>query len=152
MDTSDLLALRIQQLEKRPNDIIAASETLKKARCKSRDQFMRRFKHRIQKTTYNVGDLVLVRNSQVEDTLSAMKTQPRYLGPYQVVERTSSGNYVVQELDGTILAKPFAAFRIMSYISRDDPILNHDAIIEEISEDELVEEIVPESEEEEAPI
>ncbi len=149
METSELLALRIRQLEKHPEDIEAAAETLKKARCKSREQYMKRFSHRIQKSVYEVGELVLVRNSQVEDTLSAMKTQPRYLGPYQVVERTYKGNYVVQELDGTILAKPFAAFQILSYISRDDPILslrqtaednseaNEESMQEEDSEEEV---------------
>ncbi|KAL4246387.1 hypothetical protein AB1N83_014460 [Pleurotus pulmonarius] len=110
---------------------------------------MRRYAHRLQKDTYEVGELVLVRNSQVEDTLSAMKTQPRYLGPYQIVERTYKGNYVVQELDGTILAKPFAAFRILKYISRDDPILEVDVSDNERNDNnDLAEEEEPNSDEE----
>ena len=36
MTSEDLLALRIQQLEKRPEDLAAASETLKHSRFKSK--------------------------------------------------------------------------------------------------------------------
>jgi len=40
------------------------------------------------------------------------------MGPYQVVERTSKGNYILQELDGTIHAEKYAGFRLIPYISR----------------------------------
>lgn len=51
------------------------------------------------------------------------KSKPRYLGPYQVYRHTRGGSYVLQELDGAIWRQPVAAFRLLPYISRDDPVL-----------------------------
>ena len=123
MTTTELLTLRTRQLEKREEDIEFASQYLKRARLKSSEQFHKKFAHRLQKTTYPSGSLVLVRNTRLEMTINQFKTQPRYLGPYEVVRQTDRGNYVLKELDGTEHATPYAAFRLISYISRRDPIL-----------------------------
>ncbi|KAJ8488058.1 hypothetical protein ONZ45_g14099 [Pleurotus djamor] len=120
MTTSKLLALRIRQLEKREEDIEQASEILCKARCKSKEEFMRRYKHRIQKATYEPGELVLIRNNRYEESLSALKTRDRYIGPYQIVKRTEKGNYILKELDGTLLSETVAAFRVLKYLTRND--------------------------------
>ena len=53
-----------------------------------------------------------------------IKTSPRYLGPYEVVKRTKKGNYVLKELDGTLLRDTIAAFRVIGYLTRDDPELS----------------------------
>jgi len=66
MSTSDLLAARIRQLEKHREDVIRASEVLEKARLQSKEQFIRRYAHRLQKPEYMEGELVLVRNSRFE--------------------------------------------------------------------------------------
>ena len=121
LSTSDLLALRIRQLQKRPEDIRKAAATLKKARIRSKLQFEKRFSRRLQKKFYNPGDLVLVRNSRIEASLVGMKTEPRYLGPYEVVRRTQRGAYVLQELDGAVHEEHYAAFRLLSYIKRESP-------------------------------
>ncbi|KAG9223332.1 hypothetical protein CCMSSC00406_0008936 [Pleurotus cornucopiae] len=121
MSTAELVALRMRQLERREEDLAAAAETLKRARCTSRDQFMRRFHHRIQRNTFESGELVLVRHSQIQESVSMIKTSPRYLGPYEVVKRTKKGNYVLKELDGTLLRDAIAGFRVIGYLSRDDP-------------------------------
>ena len=109
----------------------AAAETLRKARCTSRDQFMKRYHHRIQKESYEPGDLVLVRNTRLEDHLTRFKTRPRYLGPYEVVRRTNNGTYVIKELDGAVHSDAYAAFRIIKYLSRDDPLLEIQGSLDE---------------------
>lgn len=119
MSTSDLLALRIRQLEKRKPDLEAAAQLLAQTRMKSKEQFEKRYHRRLYTDTHQEGALVLVRNSEVEKSLNK-KHQPRYLGPFQVVHRTQNGSYVLQELDGTIWRQKVAAFRILPYISRDD--------------------------------
>jgi hypothetical protein len=64
-----------------------------------------------------------VRNTRVEKELDR-KTKPRYLGPFEVVRRTTGGSYVLKELDGTISKRGVAAFRLLPYHSRDGkPIL-----------------------------
>jgi hypothetical protein len=56
-------------------------------------------------------------------TVTKFKTEPRYIGPYEVVRRTSKGNYVLRELNGTEHVERYAAFRILPYVQRHDPIL-----------------------------
>jgi hypothetical protein len=114
ISSEDLLALRIQQLEKRNEDVAKAARILRKTRIRSKKQFEKRFAHRLKQKKFNPGDLVLVRNSPIEKELNR-KTKPRYLGPYEVVMRTSKGSYVLKELDGTQSRAGIAGFRLLKY-------------------------------------
>ena len=122
MSSADLLANRIRQLQKKPEDLEKAAATLKKNRLRSKEQFEKRFQTRLCKDAYEPGTLVLVRNSEVENSLDR-KARPRYLGPYQVSRQTRNGAYVLEELDGTPWRQGIAAFRIIPYVARDDPRL-----------------------------
>ena len=62
MSTAEILALWIHQLQKKPGDLAKAAALLKKTRFQSEEIFERRYKHRLQRNTYEQGDLVLVRN------------------------------------------------------------------------------------------
>lgn len=110
MSSSELLAERIRRLQKKPEDIEEASQTLKRARLRSKEQFERKFQRRMRNRIFEPGDLVLVRNSRIEMEANR-KSKPRYLGPYQVYRHTRGGSYVLQELDGAIWRQPVAAFR-----------------------------------------
>jgi hypothetical protein len=126
MSTSELLALHIRQIQKHDSDIEKAAEMLHKLRLRSKRQFNIRYQKRLQKSEYKEGSLVLVRNTRLEMTLNKFKLDPRYLGPYEVVQQTAGGNYILKELDGTVHMEPYAAFRLISYVTRDDPILYED--------------------------
>src|SRR6202051_3805885 len=117
MSSIDLLALRMRQLERRQEDIDKAARALAKARFKSKEEFEWKYRKRLKKTFYKPGELVLVRNSEVEVRLNR-KTKPRYLGPYEVCRRTEGGSYVLKELDGSILQQGIAAFHLLPYMSR----------------------------------
>ena len=117
MAPEDLLAARIRQLEKKPEDLEKAAATLEKSRLKSKAQFEKRFFTRLVKDSYEPGTLVLLRNSRIEKELNR-KSKPRYLGPYEVVTRTQNGAYILKELSGAIGKTPIAAFRVIPYISR----------------------------------
>lgn len=119
MLTSDLLALRIQQLEKRPEDIAKASAAIIKMRLASKKQFEKRYSRRLKKSDYQPGELVLKRNSVIEKSLNR-KTFPRYLGPYEVVRKTMGGSYVLQELNGSMIRQGVAASRLLPYRPRLD--------------------------------
>ncbi|KAJ8481372.1 hypothetical protein ONZ45_g15329 [Pleurotus djamor] len=123
MNTAELLSLRIRQLEKREEDLEAAADTLRQMRCRSLEQFLKRYKHRIQKEIYDPGEFVVIRNNRHEESLSALKTRDRYIGPFKIVKRTDRNNYVLQELNGTLMPDTVAAFRVLKYFSRDDPAL-----------------------------
>ncbi|KAF8989307.1 hypothetical protein BDQ17DRAFT_1174556, partial [Cyathus striatus] len=118
MSTTDLLALRIQQLMKHEKDIVKASDTLQKSRFKSKEQFERRFRRKLLRDEYDSGELVLVQNTQYEMQLDK-KNYARYCGPYEVIKKTLGGAYKVQELDGSVVYSPIAAFRVIPYIHRD---------------------------------
>ncbi len=94
---------------------------LKSARIQSRNQYLQRYKRRLQKDEYKPGELVLVQNSRLEMTVNRFKTDPRYLGPYEVVRKTAGGAYKLQELDGAIFDKSIAAFQLLPYVTRGSP-------------------------------
>lgn len=123
MSTTDLLAARIQQLQKRQTDIDKAAATLKANRLRSKAQFEKRFRTRLRDQVYPPGTLVLVRNTAVEKELDR-KSKPRYLGPYEVHTVHRGGrSYKLKELDGAIWEQSIAAFRVIPYIPRNDPRL-----------------------------
>ncbi|KAI0363456.1 hypothetical protein BV20DRAFT_958225, partial [Pilatotrama ljubarskyi] len=115
---SELLALHIQQLERRPKDVAQAAEVLRKTRITSKEAFEKRFAHWLKKEAFQPGDLVLVRNTAIEKEMNR-KHKPRYLGPYEVVRQTCNGSYVIKELNGDISRESVAAFRLLAYNSSD---------------------------------
>ena len=119
LSSTDLLVLRMRQLERRKEDLEKAAQALQKARFKSKEEFEWKFRKRMRRDHYKPGELVLVRNSGEEMKMNR-KTKPRYLGPYEVVRKTKGGSYVLQELDGTTLREGVAAFRLLPYVSRHD--------------------------------
>ena len=123
MTTTELLTARIKQLQKKPEDIEQAADTLRENRLRSKAQFERKFYHRLQHQVYTPGTLVLVRNTAIEKELDR-KSKPKYLGPFEVVTTRGNGrSYKLKELDGTLWEQSVAAFRIIPYISRNDPRL-----------------------------
>lgn len=122
MSSEKLLALRIRQLERRPEDLATAALALKKARFRSKEEFEWKYRKRMRREVYETGELVLVRNSEQEMRLNR-KTKPRYLGPYEVCRKTKGGSYVLKELDGSILKEGVAAFRLLPYVARHDKSL-----------------------------
>jgi hypothetical protein len=128
ISTSELLALRIRQLSKLNADVTRATDTLKQSRFWSKDQFERKFKHRLMKRDYRLHELVLLRNIGIENQMSVRrKTDDRYLGPYQVARKNIGGGYILSELDGAEFSKnPVAAFRLLPYINRRHPFMLHD--------------------------
>lgn len=113
MSTEDLLALRIQQLSKREEDILQAAQMIARSRFRSKAHFERHYARRMTTELYPAGKLVLVRNSRIEDELDR-KTKPRYLGPYIVVRCTSKGSYVLKEMDGTISRRGIQSYTATS--------------------------------------
>lgn len=135
--TERLLELRARQIAKHPADLARAAETLRKARFTSKRNFETRFLKRLSTQVHKPGDLVLARNTGKELSHNR-KHHPRYLGPYEVAERTFKGNYKLKELDGTPLKYICAAFRVIPYITRNHPFMHSNR--EEEEEEESTEE------------
>jgi hypothetical protein len=71
-------------------------------------------------------------------TITTFKMDPHYIGPYEIVRRTPRGNYVLKELNGTIYAQPYTAFRIITYIHQNFPWLHVSNSNEELNNNETI--------------
>ncbi|KDQ55539.1 hypothetical protein JAAARDRAFT_133761, partial [Jaapia argillacea MUCL 33604] len=119
LTSTELLALRIRQLEKRPEDLQHAVATIAQSCFRSAHDFEKRFGRWISRQEFNPGELVLKRNTQVEKSMDR-KHHPRYLGPYEVIRRTKGGSYILKELDSTTMQRGVARFRLLPYLSREE--------------------------------
>ena len=74
----------------------------------------------------------------------------RYLGPLIVISRNKGGAYIVSELDGSVLDRPIAAFRVIPYFARtalDTPPLDDLIDISEARLTQMKETTTPDPEE-----
>jgi hypothetical protein len=118
--TSDLLSIRADQLAQREENIEKAKEKLKKAREQSVKYWDKRLAHRIQQPL-NPGDLVLVYDKALENQWGLL-FKNRWNGPYRVVEQINDGPYKLEELDGTHLARRYAASQVKRLFPRGEPL------------------------------
>ena len=112
-----LLALRIQQLERRPEDIELAAQRLKEARLKNKIRFDKT--HRIRPKKIEEGDWVLVYDSSLDNQHSTVrKFAQRWFGPYIVRKVYDNFTYKLSELDGTLILNVVAGKRIKVFKKR----------------------------------
>ena len=117
MSREDLLALRIRQLERRPEDIEIAVMRLKDARLKNKDRFDK--KHRLRPKPIEEEDWVLVYDSSLDNQHSTYrKVAKRWFGPYRVKHVHDNATYSLCELDGTDLKVPIAGKRVKLFKRR----------------------------------
>ena len=117
MTTTDLIAFRARQLQRRHEDLAAIRDRVLKARQSSIAQFIKKHEKSIIDYDFKPGALVLVRNTVYEHK-TEQKVKPRYVGPMTVVRRTKGGSYVLAELDGSLSKLRYAAFRLLPYYPR----------------------------------
>jgi hypothetical protein len=121
MSTVELLAWRIQQLEKCPEDLVCAAAAIKKMRYKSKEVFEAKYATCLHRTDYSPGDLVLLWNSAIL-LLHDRKSKPRYFGPYKIVRKTRRGSYVLQEMYGARYQRSVNATRLLPYYQQDQTL------------------------------
>lgn len=114
----DLLAGRVKQIRRKPEDLEAASRKLGRSRKQSVQYHDKANAHRLR-DALQPGDMVLVQNVRQELRLGR-KLEDRWLGPYKVVERTRKGAYYLRELgeDGVRLKRRFAPKRLRRFWPR----------------------------------
>jgi hypothetical protein len=74
-------------------------------------------KNTIRNYEFERGDIVLVRNSQIEKELNR-KAKSRWFGPMVVVRRTEGGSYILSEMDGSVSKLRYGATRLIPYYAR----------------------------------
>jgi hypothetical protein len=127
LTSTDLIARRAIALQKRSEDISKLYSKVYNARRKAAIRFERVHSATLRDFNFVRGDLVLIRNTAIEKALNR-KMRPRYLGPLIVVSRNYGGAYVICELDGSVLHRPIAAFRVIPYLARKTIALPEDFV------------------------
>lgn len=117
LTTTDLIASRAIALQKRHSDLAKLHSKVYSARVSAAIRFEQVHSHTVTDFDFKRGDLVLCRNTAIEKSLNK-KMRPRYMGPLVVISRNRGGAYVLAELDGTVLDRPLAAFRLVPYFAR----------------------------------
>nr|GAT49540.1 predicted protein [Mycena chlorophos] len=80
-------------------------------------EYAAKYRHVIRDYHFGPGDVVLVRNTVDEDSLSA-RNRERWWGPVIVVRRTRGGAYIVCEFNGAVWQKKIGQFRVIPYEQR----------------------------------
>ena len=96
----ELLATRIRQLERRPEDLELAKERLEAARLSNKARFDKM--HELHPRKIEEGDRVIVYDSSLDNQHSSMrKFAKRWFGLYVVTSANDNATYHLAELDGT---------------------------------------------------
>lgn len=117
ISTADLIGARARALARRQEDLERIYAKVYTAHLEAARQLERDQAAIIRDFDFQRGSLVLVRNTAIEKSLNR-KMRPRYLGPFVVLSRNRGGAYIICELDGAVLDRPIAAFRLLPYLAR----------------------------------
>jgi hypothetical protein len=117
LSTTDLIARRAVALQKRQQHLTKLHSDVLAARLSAAVKFEKEHDASIKDFDFKLGDLVLQRNTAIEKALNR-KMRARYLGPLIVISRNRGGAYILAELNGALLDRPTAAFRVIPYFAR----------------------------------
>jgi hypothetical protein len=117
LSTAELIGFRARALAKHSYHVEEMRDRVDKEKRRAVRRYEEDYKNTIKAYDFKPGDLVLVRNTQVEKSLNT-KMATRYMGPMIVIRRTKGGAYLCCEMDGSMYHGKIAQFRVIPFEQR----------------------------------
>jgi hypothetical protein len=106
MSMTNLISRCTITLQKCSADVNNLYSKVYQAQLKAAQWFEQQHLHTLKDFDFQRNSLELMRNTQIEKSLNK-KMRARYIGPLIVVSCNYGGAYILTELDGTVLHRPF---------------------------------------------
>jgi hypothetical protein len=117
ISTDELVGLRAIALAKHTYHVNEMRDRVAEFKKTEAAKYAEKYKHVIKDYVFEPGDIVMIRNTSVEDSMNR-RNKERWKGPLVVVRRTKGGSYIVCEMNGAVLQRKIGRFRVVPFAQR----------------------------------